>query len=254
MRDRGAMADAARTSDGAIHLAAEFSAESAHLDRGVIDAVLAAFGDSGKPFIYTSGIWVMGDTGGEVADESTPVRPIPLVAWRPGHEQLVLRAGGIRGIVIRPAMVYGGGSGFLADFALAPDAGGVVRYVGQGENRWPFVHVDDLADLYVLALGAPAGSLYFASAGPSIPVIDVARAAAANGRVESIALEKARQAMGPLADAMVLDQIVSADKAMQELGWSPSRRSVLDEFAQRGADDARRQARKPNSRSTASPT
>ena len=35
-----------------------------------------------------------------------------------------------------------------------------MQFIGTGENRWPFVHVDDLAGFYVLALKAAAGSLY----------------------------------------------------------------------------------------------
>ena len=245
LRDPQTWSARLRQAEAVIHLATEFSADARRLDRGAIDTVLDALGDSDKPFLYTSGIWVMGSTGGEVVDESTPARPISMVAWRPAHEELVLRAKGLRGIVIRPAMVYGGDGGFLASVAMAPDAQGVVHYVGSGENRWPFVHVDDLADLYVLALSAAGGSLYFASAGPAIPVKEVARAAAAGGPVASIPLEEARKQMGPLAEAMVLDQQVSGDKAMRELGWKPSGRTVLEELAQRGAADVLRRKMKP---------
>ena len=154
LRDTTAVREAARQSDAVIHLAMESSSAAVALDRALIDAVVAALQPSGKPFIYTSGIWVMGSTAGQVADESTPVNHTPLVAWRPAHEQLVLHAAGVRGIVIRPAMVYGGSGGFLREFVLAPNTQGAVRYIGSGENRWPFVHVDDLADLYVRALQA----------------------------------------------------------------------------------------------------
>jgi nucleoside-diphosphate-sugar epimerase len=106
----------------------------------------------------------------------------------------------------------------------------VIRIVGTGENRWPFVHVDDLADLYVLALSAAGGSLYFASAGPSIPVKEVALAAAHGATVESIPIEQARRALGPVADALVLDQIISSRKAVRELGWSPKRQPVIEEL------------------------
>jgi hypothetical protein len=52
--------------------------------------MLTALEGSGKPFLYTSGIWVLGDTGGQIAGESWPLHPIPNVAWRPGVEQSVL--------------------------------------------------------------------------------------------------------------------------------------------------------------------
>jgi nucleoside-diphosphate-sugar epimerase len=231
LRDTGAITDAAAEADATIHLAMEPSADAPKLDRGVIDAVLLGVGESGKRFLYTSGVWVMGNTGGRAADESTPVNPTPMVAWRPEHENLVLHAKGSQGIVIRPAMVYGRGGGFAGGFARAARQEGVVRYVGSGDNRWPFVHVDDVADFYVLALQARGGSLYFLSAGPSVAVKEVAQAAARGAKVESIPLEEARNSMGIMADALVLDQLVSSRKATRELGWTPRGKPVLDELA-----------------------
>lgn len=230
LRSSAVIENAARSSDGVIHLALEFSAEAPALDRAVIDAILAGLRGSGKPFVYTSGIWVMGNTGGHAVNESTPVNPTVLVAWRPGHEQLVLHAEGIRGVVIRPAMVYGRKGGILASFGEAAGKG-VVQYVGTGENRWPVVHVEDLADLYVLALQAPAGSIYFAANGPSVSVKDVVRQSAGSARVEAIPVEEARKTMGPLADALTLDQMVFSEKAAKELGWKPKGRPVLEELA-----------------------
>jgi nucleoside-diphosphate-sugar epimerase len=230
LRNTGAIARAARESDAAIHLAMEYSGETAKLDRGAVETILEEYRLTGRPFLYTSGIWVLGDTGGAEADEETPLRPAPLVAWRPAVEQLVLKTQGPRGVVIRPAMVYGRNGGFVASFIQQAREQGAVRIVGSGGNRWPFVHVEDLADLYVLALNAAAGSLYFAAAGPSLAVKDVARAAAHGVPLQSIPLEEARRAMGPVADALVLDQLISSRKAVRELGWSPKGKPVLEEI------------------------
>jgi nucleoside-diphosphate-sugar epimerase len=227
MNDRDLIAKTVRTCDAAVHAAVEYSAEVQRLDRSVVEAVGEGFSGSGKAFLYTSGIWVMGDTGGRIVDETSPVHPTPLVAWRPEHEQLVLKASGFRGIVIRPAVVYGRGGGLVGGFARAGAATGVVQIVGTGENRWPLVDVEDLADLYVLALNAEAGSVYFAAAGPSIPVRSLAAHAAPGAQVQAVPVEEARKTMGPLADALVLDQQVTAKKAVEELRWNPSRPGVL---------------------------
>lgn len=229
LRDGAALESAAQNADGAIHLAMEMTAEAPALDRDAIDAILAGLGSSGKPFVYTSGVWVMGSTGGHTVDENTPVNPTPLVAWRPAHERFVLTASGVRGVVIRPAMVYGRGGGIVGTW-VGDGRKGAVRFVGTGENRWPFVHVDDLADLYVLALHAAPGSLYFAADGPSIPVKEIAERAAAGAPVHAIPLEEARKTMGPLADALTLDQLVSGRKAWKELGWAPKGRSIVEEL------------------------
>jgi nucleoside-diphosphate-sugar epimerase len=232
LRDAATMQEAARNSDGAIHMAMEHSAEGPHLDAAVVEGMLAALGGTGRPFLYTSGIWVMGDTGGRVVDEDSAVNPATAVSWRPAREERVRRAPGVRGIVIRPGIVYGRSGGIIGDFERAAREDGVVRHVGTGSNRWPCVHLEDLADLYLLALdNAAAGSLYFGAAEAAVSVAEIARAAARGVPVEAIPLEEARQTMGAYADALAMDQRISAAKAMRELGWSPRRKSVLEELA-----------------------
>ena len=97
------------------------------------------------------------------ADEATPIDPAAHVAWRPAHEQLVLEAGadnGLRTVVVRPGIVYGGARGIVSD--LLKDAlNGLVRVVGPGKNHWPCVYDRDLADLYVRLLQAPEAAGIF---------------------------------------------------------------------------------------------
>jgi nucleoside-diphosphate-sugar epimerase len=112
---------------------------------------------------------------------------------------------------------------------------GAARYVGNGQNRWTCVHVDDLADLYLLALEkAPAASIFNGAHGVAITLVDIARAASesagAEGRVSAWPLDEARQSLGGFADAIACDQLVSGERAKRELGWRPSRHSILDEL------------------------
>ncbi len=232
--DPASVGAAARAADGVISLATTYDPS---IDGPAIDAILDALAGSDKPFVYTSGIWSHGDTGGKVVDETIPPRPAALVKWRQAVEDRV-REGvrrGIRTAVIRPAIVYGRGGGIPAGFVQSAREKGAARYVGTGGNRWPFVHVDDLADLYLLALErAPAGSLWLGVSGPSYPVRDVAsaasRGAGAGGRTESWPLEEARQTLGPYADALVLDQQASGRRAQETLGWRPHRPDVLEDI------------------------
>src|SRR5437879_11386589 len=125
-------------------------------------------------------------------------------------------------------MVYGRGGGIPAGFVQSARDDGAARYVGTGENRWPFVHVDDLADLYLLALEqAPPGSLFLGVAGASHAVRDVAQAASrgagAGGRTVAWPLDEARRTLGAYADALVLDQQASGRHAQEQLGWRPHR-------------------------------
>jgi hypothetical protein len=48
--------------------------------------------------------------------------------------------------------------------------------------------------------------------------------------MEEWALDDARQVLWGFADAMACDQVVSGAKAQHELGWSPSRHSIVDEL------------------------
>jgi nucleoside-diphosphate-sugar epimerase len=228
------LASAATGADGIIHTAFQWGADGGRHDEAAVAAMLRAIERSGKPFVYTSGVWVHGNTGGKVAGESSPLNPPAIVAWRPAVERLVLDAAGkdVRTAVIRPAMVYGRGGGILAGFVQSVRQTGRVRIVGDGENRWTFVHVDDLADLYVRALErSPAGEVYLAASGPAVPVREVARAAGRGGEVETWPIEEARRELGLLSDALTLDQLVASTKAARLLGWVPRGPSVLEELA-----------------------
>jgi nucleoside-diphosphate-sugar epimerase len=222
------LAKAAAQSDGVIHAG---TTNDGAIDQTAVRAMLDALRASSKPLLYTSGIWVLGDTGGRIADETWPVNPTALVAWRPKAEQVILEASstGVRSIVIRPGIVYGRGGGIPADFVKSAQETGTARYVGTGENHWPLVHVEDLAELYLLALQhAPAGTLFHATDGSSYRVREIAEAAGATA--ESWPLEEARKTLGAYADALALDQLVSSEKARGTLGWQPGATSVLEDL------------------------
>lgn len=225
---------AASAADATIHTG---TTNDGSVDRQAVEAMLQAVAGSGKPFIYTSGVWVLGDTCGKVADETWPARPAALVAWRPALEHLVLETAqrGVRAIVIRPAVVYGRASGIPADFVKSARETGAARYVGTGANRWPAIQVEDLASLYALAMEkAPGGTLLHAADGSAHRVKEIAKAASigagAGGRTESWPLEEARKTLGAYADALALDQQVSAAKARTMLSWKPRAASILEDL------------------------
>lgn len=209
-----------------------------HLDTEAVVTLLSALKGSNRAFIYTSGIWVLGNTGDTAVDETAPLHPPPIVSWRPEVERVVLEAAneGVRTIVIRPAIVYGRGQGLPGLYIQSANQYGSAHYIGDGENRWPMVEVEDLASLYVLALEkAPAGSLYHGVDGPSFKTRDIAEAASfgadAGGKVAPWPVPDAQERMGVyLVDALLLDQNVSGEKAKQELGWAPRGVSVVQDL------------------------
>ena len=233
LTDKETITTVARTCDAVIHMAASNDANMPTSDRATVEAILDALSGSGKPFIYTSGVWVLGQT--DAGDEATPPSPLPIVAWRPAHETLALTAKAMKGMVLRPGIVYGRGGGIPAMWVTAARAG-TVQYVGKGDQQWPTVHVEDLADLYVKALAKPAAGAIWHGISGQVEVRKLAEAAAQaggkNATVSSLPLEEARKMMGPFADALAVNQIISAEKTKKTLGWKPSRPGILEDVSQ----------------------
>jgi nucleoside-diphosphate-sugar epimerase len=235
--DHRVLREMTHDADAVIHCAFEQSAQGPALEAGALDAMLGSVDTDHEAFIYTSGVWVYGDTGGKVVDESAQLNPIALVAWRPGHEKKVQVAQRhkLRTIIIRPGLVYGGNGGLVA-MLIGQAQSGQLAIVGNGHNHWPMIRLDALAELYALAIDeAPADSIYNGSSGEGAQYGEVARAAhrvaGGDGNVHTMPVDEARKVMGPFADALALDQRVSSDKAQRELGWKPHRPGVLEELA-----------------------
>ncbi len=254
LRDGRTYVHEASLCDAVVHLGFEPAEDAASVDREAIETLLAAARKSGSPrvFLYTSGCWVLGDTSDAPetseasdtpADETDPLsHPAALVAFRPGHEKIVREAASptLSTAVIRPGIVFGGRGGLTAGFFAAADAGELPTVVGDGHNRWTGVHLEDVADLYVRALEAGLGPLAALSAEERVlhaavgfgeRVGDMARAAsrAAGGpdAVRFLSVAKARETYGPMAEALVLDQVVSATRSEGLLGWRPRVRGFI---------------------------
>ena len=218
-----------------VHVAQDWSAQGPELDRRTISSARDLLrGQVGATFIYTSGCWVQGPTDG-VADESTPAKPARAVSWRPAHEQAALEMArdGIRSVVVRPGIVYGGARGGIpAMFFGTALKHGAAQTVGAGENHWPLVHIDDLAELYVrLVERAPAGSVYYAADASRLTQREIAEAAArAAGKDGKI---QPQQPDGtPYQEALTLDQQISSEKARNDLDWRPRHESFVAEADQ----------------------
>jgi nucleoside-diphosphate-sugar epimerase len=233
LSDAESFARAARSADAIIQAASTSDAHAADYEPRVGAAVLAAIAGTGKTFIVTSGCWVYGATGDTPVTEETPVRPFSMVTWRPAMEQAVLHASKARGIVIRPAWVYGRGGGTPGVWVASAKSQRRVSIPGDGMPRWSVVHVDDLAELYALALEkAPAGSIYNGASGEVITIGELGRAIARRHGAELVLwpLEDARKALGPYADAIAMDQIVQAPASVA-LGWKPGAPTLAEDLA-----------------------
>jgi nucleoside-diphosphate-sugar epimerase len=239
LEDVELLAREARKADGVVN-----TANADHLPS--VSALITALSGTGKPLVHTSGSSVIGDDarGNRVAeaifDEDTPFVVPPAKQHRHDIDLMVLRAAGsgVRSAVICPSKIYGTGRGanphsvqipFLADNARRL---GFVQVIGQGVNRWSNVHIDDLADLYLLVLAkAPAGAFYFAESGEaSFGEIGSAIAARLGlGPVRSLPAELAAEKWGESRAyySFGSNSRVRARRARRELGWTPRHSSAI---------------------------
>ena len=230
----------AKQADGVINAASADHSES-------VQALIKGLEGSSKPFIHTSGSSIVGDDvrGSQrtesIFDEYTPLVVQKLKQPRRDIDLMVLAAAAndVRSIVICPSLVYGVGRGlnpksiqipFLTENAQKQ---GVVQIVGAGLNTWSNIHIDDLVDLYDLALSkAPAGSFYFAENGES-SFDQIGNAIATRlgfSTVETLNPDVAAQLWGvPRAYySFGSNSRVRSVRARQELGWMPKNASVID--------------------------
>lgn len=206
----------AQAAEALVHAAVEYGSAMIEADRLAVETLLKA----GKPLIYTSGVWVLGARPDVAADEDAPLTPLDAVAWRPAHEQQALRGGAV---VLRPGCVYGGRGGLYGRMIQDAVEGKPVTLVGEGNNRWASVALDDLAGLYVLLVEKKVQrAIFHATDGAAEPLrrgAEALAAAAGGGGVKAVAAPEAAEKLGPLAQALAVDQLVSSDKARRELGW-----------------------------------
>lgn len=231
--DPASYGEAAGEAEAVIHLAFDYQA-AVESDRVALETLLTATEGGTSCLVYTSGCWVVGDTAGRVwGDEAPTDDPSPLVAWRLTHEARALRVeGGPRRVaVVRPGVVYGRAGGSIARMFATAQRAGAADFIGDGSNHWSMIHVDDLARLYRVIVEQGAEGVFLAVDDAPVRVEDVAiaasEAAGAGGATRAIGLEAAREKMGPVADAMCLDQTLRAPAA-RALGWAPRHHSFID--------------------------
>jgi nucleoside-diphosphate-sugar epimerase len=233
--DRPAVATLLGRAGGAIHTASPGDATSANLDSAVVDAVIDAFGGTGKPYLQISGLWIYG--ANPSITEASPFSAPAMVAWKEPIERRVLGAAGMRGVVIVSSVAYGDGGGGIPGLLLGSprdDAGRLIM-LGTGQQHWSTVHAADLADFFRRALeDESARGRYVIGNGAKPTVAELTRAAAvaadAPGAVPG-SDDEARGRLGDyFAEVLLLDQGTDAARARLELGWNPSHPSLSDEF------------------------
>jgi len=237
--DSALLTEQARKADAVIN-----AASSDHL--GAVEALIAGLKGSNKTFLHTSGSSIVGDaSGGKGSDviyiEGQLPEPTPDKAARVAIDNLVLDAArqGVNSAVICNTLIYGHSLGVKRDSVQLPRLlkqarkSNIVRHVGPGQNIWSNVHIEDVVELYALALEKnQPGTFYFVESGEAA-FVDMTHAIA-----EALGLPAAQD--WPLKDAeaewgyemanygLGSNSRVRGKNARELLGWAPKRSSVID--------------------------
>jgi nucleoside-diphosphate-sugar epimerase len=139
--------------------------------------------------------------------------------------------------VIVSSTAYGDGGGGIPGLVLnSPrDDDGNLIMLGTGQQHWSTIHVADLARFFRQVLESDsARGRYVIGNGSNPTVAELTEAAAvavgAPGALPGSEAE-ARARLGDyFAEVLLLDQGTSAQKARNELGWSPTHPGLVDEF------------------------
>jgi nucleoside-diphosphate-sugar epimerase len=170
VRDRDTVARACDGADVVLHNVAQVPlARDRHLFwsvnmLGTAHVLLAARDAGARKVVSTSSSAIFGNPERNPVDESTP--PHPLEAYGRAKlqaEQLCHDAArsGLDVTVVRPRTILGHGRlGIMAVLFEFVAAGAPVYVLGKGDNRYQFVHANDLADACLRAADRPGATTY----------------------------------------------------------------------------------------------
>ncbi len=168
IRDDTRVADLANASDAVVHAAAYVhrSAETSlarrecfGVNEGGTRLLAEAMASTGRRprLVFVSSTAVYGATSTD-AREDGPTHPATAYGESKlaaeGHVRAGIERGGIGGLVLRPAVVYGPGAPGNTARLLRLIRRGFVPRVANAANRKSMVHVDDFADIIAAALSA----------------------------------------------------------------------------------------------------
>ncbi len=262
--------DAAKASDGVIHLAfmhgigqiplakrlrvmlgglpggivSRFMAVSAEADRQAIATIGAALKGSGRPFVTTFGVMGLADAtmraGRPATEHDAPAAGSPGIARAITEEKVeALASLGVRATMVRlaPSVHGDGDTGLVPQIIAAARKTGKSAFIGDGENRWSAVHRLDAARLFRLALErGVAGARYHGVAEECIAFRDIAEVIGRRLAVPAgaISQQEAAKQFSWLAPFIMADNPASSAITRAELGWEPREQGLIADL-----DDAR---------------
>ena len=241
LEDVDSLRKGAQGADGVIHMAfgGDFADpdDLARRDHAAINALGQALVGSGKPFVATSGTFVM--AAGRVSSENDAPDPKSIANFRvPGEQACLSFAGqGVRSSVVRLAPTVHGPQdyGFIPSLISAARRTGVAAYIGDGANRWPAIHRQDAATLFRLAIEkAPAGSALHGAGESAITFQTIAHHIGRMLKIPTASLTSEEALVhfkNPFfAKAFGTDAPASSAHTQKLLGWKPNYATLLEDL------------------------
>jgi nucleoside-diphosphate-sugar epimerase len=227
LEDLESLKSGAAKSDGVIHLAFnhDFSkyVDNCEADRAAIEAMGSVLVDSDRPFVVTAGIAVNAP-GRPATEDDPPANVMPRAASELAAE--AVKARGVRASIVRLPQVHDlYKQGLITPLIEIAREKGVSAYVGDGNNRWPGVHLLDCAHLYVLALEkGSAGARYHAVAEEGVRLRDIAQLIGRRLNLPIVAKSPADALdhFGWLGMFAGRDGAASSAQTRERLGWCPA--------------------------------
>lgn len=242
-----------KRSDLLVHCAYDVSEKAVQIENHFVDYVLEVFGKYGerkRTFIYTSGVWAAGDTLGVLADEKAAFPPLEIMKWRREIEQklLAFHYTNLSVIILRPGCVYGGAGG-LTKLWFSSAEKGSVEIVGNGNNHWAMVELEDLAEAYVLAtekkdIATPILINIVDDSHDRVleMALAIAKVCGHPGRIHFISIEDGKNKYGRVTYGLIIDQQIANQKAKESIGWQPKRKHFIADI-QKYYDSYNKQAK-----------
>ena len=224
-------------SDGIIHLAfmvPSVSEAATKADAKAIDTFVDVFAGSNRPLIVTGATLVTPGRPSTERDELIAAGPI---AARITNMKTALASSekGIRScLVMMPRSVHGEGErhGFIPQLINRAREKSVSGYIGEGNTRWPAVHVKDAATLFRLAVEkAPAGTVLNAVGDEGVPVREIAEAIGRHLNVPTRSLPP-EEFDGMLIRLLSTDMPASSNITRELMNWKPTHPGLIEDIEQ----------------------
>ncbi len=211
---------------------------------GTQNVLAGALAEGVRRVVYLSSAEVYGIPAEVPCRETTPLNPLGEYGHNKVAAEALCRAALARGletVILRPPTIVGPGlrEPFLIGLLDALRRGRPITLLGKGENRFHFVHVQDVVSACLIAAEHPAaiGEAFNLASTAAMPIREMVERAiertGSSARVRPLPVWLARLVvlvLHPLGKAplepehlaiAVADYVFDTTKARQMLGWSP---------------------------------